>query len=339
MLANLFDSSDECIELVKGLHGSEYILHEVLADAELLVLWKQESLRELDRLYRFDRQSAKRYCLRPQPAVSASETYSQLLGLDVKLQCRVSRSTFRCKLSDPGASKQDVENSARKYWLKMLVSFLVDAQLPVCEIANNTSEPHVILERAFGNRRMRTLRNRARAWKKVTEWMIMFKGLPHPQHVSEMLDYLTFIRQEGASRGQIDSVAAALSVIEDSGQVPTDQRISLHRLWIQSIKSHLAELDQFAKPTKRAPPLSVAMVISLEVLVCDVEAPKYARALSWIILVCVWACMRLSDLEGLAPGRITLSNRGLRGVLTRTKTTGPGKQAFLTFGVGFDQDW
>ena len=36
------------------------------------------------------------------------------------------------------------------------------------------------------------------------------------------------------------------------------------------------------------------------------------------------ACLRLSDLEGLCPKRL-LGTRGLRGVLIRTKTTGPGK--------------
>ena len=46
----------------------------------------------------------------------------------------------------------------------------------------------------------------------------------------------------------------------------------------------------------------------------------------WVVLLCTWGCLRLSDLEGLDPSRIALGSRGLRGVLVRTKTTGPGKQ-------------
>eukprot|EP00435_Cladocopium_sp_Y103_P052661 s658_g16.t1 len=52
----------------------------------------------------------------------------------------------------------------------------------------------------------------------------------------------------------------------------------------------------------------------------------YFRAIAWLILFCTWACLRLSDLEGLVPSRLQLGSRGLRGILVRTKTTGPGKQ-------------
>lgn len=325
-LSNLFDSSAECVELVKGIHGSEYVLHEVVADADILMQWKRDSQAELDRLIRLDRQSSKRYCLRPATHVSASDTYEQLLGMGVKLQCHVSRSTFRARLRDPTASKNDIETAARTRWLKVLVSFLVEADLPVISLAQQTSEPQLTMEMAFGCRRMRTLRARARSWQKVVSWMVMFRGYSHPRHVSDMVDYVIFLQQEGVTRGQLDGVCASLSVIEDAGQVPIDQRICSHRLWLQTTKTMLAELDQVAKPVHKAPPLSVAMIIALEVMVTEDGYPLYARALAWIILVCVWACMRISDLEGLSPSRITLSSRGLRGMLSKTKTTGPGKQ-------------
>ena len=326
MLANLFDTSEECVELVKGIHGHEYKLHEVVADAELLYDWKVESAAALETRYRLDRANAKRYCLRPAVRVSASDTYSQLLGLDVKLQCSVSKSTFRCKLANPTATKQELETAARTYWLKMLVSFVVEAKLPLCDLADKTSDPQGTLERAFGNRRMRTLRSRARAWKKVSDWMVMFKGYSYPAHVSDMLDYAIFLQQEGAPRGRLDDVCAALSVIEDAGQVPVEQRFSTHRLWLQSMKAYMAELDAQAKPIRRTPPVTVAMVLALEFMAVDEDAVYYARAIAWVVLVCIWACMRLSDLEGLVPGKISLSSRGLKGFLTRTKTTGPGKR-------------
>lgn len=169
-------------------------------------IWKTDCELELERAYRTDRQSGKRYCLRPRISASASDTCSQLLGLDVKLQCNVSRSTFRCKLAGPEASKQEIENFARQYWLKVLVTFLVEAKLPICDLAEQTSEPQLVFERAFGSRRMRTLRSRARSWKKVVSWMDMFRGSHRPRHVADRLDYLVFLRQEGASRGQIDGV-------------------------------------------------------------------------------------------------------------------------------------
>ena len=325
-LADLFDTAGECIDFVKDLHGFDHKLHEVAADADALFKWKDINERELEILYRMDRLRAKRFCLRLPEPIDASEAYSVMVGMDIKLQCNVSRATFRGKLADPNASKQELENVARLYWLKVMVAFLVEAQLPVCEIADKTSDPQAILERSFGSRRLRTLRSRARAWRKVASWMTIFKGYSFPQHVPDMLDYLLFLQQEGVSKGQVDGVAASLSVLEDAGQVSEGSRISSHRLWIQALKACISELEQGAKPVRKAPPLSVAMVLALEEFVVEEENPLYARAIAWVTLVCVWACMRVSDLEGLAPGRITVNHRGLRGFLTRTKTTGPGKQ-------------
>lgn len=125
---------------------------------------------------------------------------------------------------------------------------------------------------------MRTWRSRARTWKKVTSWLVMFKGKSYSTQVSEMLDYIIFLQQEGATQGQVDGVCAALSVIEDAGQVPASQKISEHRLWLQSVKSLMADLDNGAKSVRWASPLSVAMVLALEVIFTDSEQPMYTRA-------------------------------------------------------------
>eukprot|EP00438_Fugacium_kawagutii_P013284 Skav225456 [mRNA] locus=scaffold881:11561:12319:+ [translate_table: standard] len=195
-LANLFDTEDECIELVKGIHGMEYVLHEVLADADLLMTWKQDNQVHLERQIRLDRLNCKRYCLRPSMTAQSSDVYSELLGLDVQLQCRVSKSTFRAKLRDPGVSRGDLEAASRAYWLKVLVAFVVEAQLPLVSIASQTADPQLAMEMAFGNRRMKTLRSRARAWKKVANWLEMFRGVSHPRGVVDMLDYMGFLLQE-----------------------------------------------------------------------------------------------------------------------------------------------
>jgi len=59
--------------------------------------------------------------------------------------------------------------------------------------------------------------------------------------------------------------------------------------------------------------------------VTDGDKPTYLRGMAWIVLVCVWGCMRIDDLAGLDPKRLSLGSRGLKGFLVRTKTTGPGK--------------
>ncbi len=119
-------------------------------------------------------------------------------------------------------------------------------------------------------------------------------------------------------------MGAALSVLEDAGQVPEDVKISSCRLWKQ-VKSRQAELEVGRTETKRAPPLSTAMVVALEIFVCEEENPTYMGGMAWVVLLCVWACMRIDDLAGLDPKRLSLSSRGLKGYLVRTKTTGPGK--------------
>ena len=76
----------------------------------------------------------------------------------------------------------------------------------------------------------------------------------------------------------------------------------------------------------QAPPLSLAMVISLELEVCDGSSPLFARLMAWSIGVCVWGCMRAADLQGIDMSRLRLSNNGLKGYLGQTKTTGPDKR-------------
>ena len=275
---------------------------------------------------RLDQLTCKRFRLQEPLKILASEAYSEILGLDVVLQSRVSKSTYRYVNANPGASKSDMESTAREYWLSVLVMYLEESDLPICRVAASTTDPGAILRRSFGSRRMKTLRNRARAWKKVRSWLIMIKDRPFPIDVSDMLDFLLFLVQEEASRTRIVEVSGALAVLEEAGQVAQDDKISECSIWKQAVNSRLCEIEQGGCAVKRAPPMSVATLVSLELFIADQSKSLYSRAIAWIILLCTWCCMRLSDLEGLDPQRILLSSRGLRAVLIRTKTTGPGKR-------------
>ena len=324
-LSRLFDSKLECYNVVCGLHGDDYSTTLALSDAAILFEWSEKCSSLFSNLEREERQKAKRFRLLSPPRVAASDVYSELLGLDAKLQCRVSKSYFRSQLKNPSASKTELEAAARETWLAELVGILQEADLPICSMVDTTSDPLGMLKRSFGSRRMKTLRNRARSWRKVREWLISFKGKPFPSGVADMLDFLHFLVQEGATISRVNDVCASLSVLEDAGQVPDECKISGCRLWKQAVKSRIAELEVGNTHTNRAPPLSTAMIIALEVLVTDVDKPTYLRGVAWIVLICVWGCMRIDDLAGLDPKRLSLSSRGLKGFLVRTKTTGPGK--------------
>lgn len=325
LLAFLFDSKSECLEVVRGLHGDDYQINEVLCDANLLFEWKENCQNQLLIFQREDRKRAKRFHLVEPPAVQASELYAEFLGMSAKLTSRVSKSTFRSVLKNPTHSKTDIELAAREVWLNELIGYLEEGDLPIMRIASATAEPMFVLKRAFGNRRMKTLRNRARSWRKVRSWLLSFRSYAFPRDTSDMLDYMLFLMQEGAPASRIQAVSASLAVLEDCGQVPLDVKISANNLWKQALKSCMMELERNMTEVKRAPPLSVASVVSLELFVVDLEKPEYLRALGWVILVCIWACFRIADLEGVDPKRLQMTSRGLRGVLTRTKTTGPGK--------------
>eukprot|EP00435_Cladocopium_sp_Y103_P054178 s658_g17.t1 len=107
---------------------------------------------------------------------------------------------------------------------------------------------------AFGARRMKTLRNRARAWGRVREWMLMYTGDPFPRDIAYVLEDLIFLVQEESKKGRIVEAAASLAVMEDAGQVAKEMRISLTPLWLQSVQSRIAELEHGNTQTKRAPP-------------------------------------------------------------------------------------
>ena len=221
----LFDTEDECIELLKGLHGLNFVYHQVLHDAGILHKWSIDFRRRLDVDRREELNNSKRMRLMEPNRLEASEIYGELLGMNVKLQSKISKSTFRRVVANPDMSRQEVESIAREKWLYTLVEYLQEADLPICKVADSTSDPGAVLLRAFGSRRMKALRNRARAWKKIRDWLLLFKGVPFPRNVSDMMDYLIFLIQEGATRGRINETCAALSVLEDAGQVPSESRI------------------------------------------------------------------------------------------------------------------
>ena len=260
------------------------------------------------------------------PAVNSQSVFADLVSISVQLKSKVSRTNHRHLLNSPNATKAELEKTMRDHWAATLVSLVQEAVLPVVEIAAKTADPVQTIIRAMGNRRAKTLRNRARSWVKFRDWLMLVKGHVFPTDVSDLLDYLWCQWQEGTSKSLIQSLAASLSVIEDIGMVKISERFSQNPLWIRTCKSYISEIDECKGSSKSAPPLSVAILVSLELEVCDESQPTYARALCWVILLAVWACMRLADFEGIDMRRIRLVGTGLSGVLTRTKTTGPGKR-------------
>ena len=73
MVTHLFDTAEECVELVKGLHGMNYILHQVIADADILFSWSRSFSREFEVDKREDRKEALRFRLAKPERISAPD--------------------------------------------------------------------------------------------------------------------------------------------------------------------------------------------------------------------------------------------------------------------------
>ncbi|CAE8623280.1 unnamed protein product [Polarella glacialis] len=235
------------------------------------------------------------------------------------------KSSLSNKLCQEGANKEEVEEAERIRWAGILAGYIQDACLPVCEMVRQTAWPAVTWTKVFGDRRALTLRNRARTWKTVVEWLFIVFGVCHPQAEFQLIDYLNVRGEEPCGKSVPQAIAAALSVIEDVGRVSEADKISGSASWIAVVDAWTAKLAVGNTTKKRAELYPVAVMISLELMVVG-AAPDFLRAWAWVMLLKIWMCLRTDDLQGLDHTRMVLSTSQLRCVLTRTKTTGPGKR-------------
>ena len=132
-------------------------------------------------------------------------------------------------------------------------------------------------------------------------------------------------------------ILSALTLLEQVGQVEAADRLAENSFVTNVVKSWESDLDTRAR--KSAPLLTVAMLISAELLCRGSAEPPGKRFMAFVLLLMHWSTLRCDDVQNISPESITLSQLGLRAVLTKTKTSGPGKHAFVMRGVsltGFD---
>ncbi|CAL1154777.1 unnamed protein product [Cladocopium goreaui] len=107
--------------------------------------------------------------------------------------------------------------------------------------------------------------------------------------------------------------------------VPTEHRLSGDRLWLETVKAWTAELSRDAPPKRQADLYTVAIEMSSELVLDNLTAPIGQRFYSFVLLLLLWGTMRCDDLQNVDPSSLELSQLGLKFVLRRTKTSGPGK--------------
>lgn len=274
--------------------------------------WRARQHRRRASLELSRRQRIKKPRIWPQvQSEDSSRIVLSLTETNVALQAKVSRTCHNKQLQNPEVSKAELEKSLRDHWAHVLVGIARDANLPIVDVVQRAMNPVETIARSMGNRRAKTLRSRARARLKFRDWLALVKGLPYPSGVSDAVDYLWCCAEDGCAKSLVKSFAASLNVIEDIGMVPVVDRFSNQSVWLRTCKHYIAEFEETSGTLKRAaPPLTVAMLVSMDLQVVDQDVPTYERALLWAILVAVWACVRLSDFEGVDLQRLKMYGAG-----------------------------
>ena len=225
--------------------------------------------------------------------------------------------------------RQDVERIERDRWIGKLVLILQEIQAPSYLLSETAADPEAAIRRVVGKGRARTIRARVKQWMKISTWLSAVHGVPFPLGMGMMLDYLTDM--EGGYFGKTipTSIACALSYIEKMAGFSPADRISTQVFWNQSISAMTlrAELSCAGKSIKKAPQFFVSMLVSLELFVCSTRS-DFHRAFAWTKLLKHWCGLRYDDVQAVDQARLFLGPHCLKAILSRTKTTGPGKATF-----------
>ena len=146
-----------------------------------------------------------------------------------------------------------------------------------------------------------------------------------PKTIAPLVAYVEERIDEGCSFSCPSELHAALTSLEQIGRVAEDKRCSNDATWLAHMSSWKLEVEASARAPRPAKPYTVAVLVSLEVFVMDVEQDLYFRFIAWTMLVACWTSLRVDDIQNILPETLKVSKRGFTARLAKTKTTGPGK--------------
>ncbi|CAE7351322.1 unnamed protein product [Symbiodinium sp. CCMP2592] len=279
------------------------------------------------------------------PKKDVGAEFESLVSKNPQVGVRILEQALRQRRMGTDNSRQAREEVSRKRWILELATVIREAGLPAASRIDAMSNPEAAWVRAFGSRRAKTLKNRAVVWHKLAEWLQATYSVCWPQSAEVVLQYLEE-RHEISPLGKTvpGAVLSSLGLLEQVGQVDAPDRLSEDTLLIEGVRSWKVELEQESAPVKQAPMFPVIVLIACELVVCNTSADTWSRFYAFVVLLQVWATLRVDDLQNINPASITLSQLGLKMTLDRTKTSGAGKhvgrlQAFVMRGIslsGFD---
>jgi len=236
------------------------------------------------------------------------------------------------------AAREEAEQRERSRWKEVLVELIREAGGPVVDATRGARNPDAALAAAAGGRRARTLAKRVGSWRRVRAWCMDLYSVPFPRTVMHLIEYVQARADEPCGLSVLEGVAAGFVFMEECCGYAKGQRLADAPLFSAYLKELIAGYASPGKePTRQAPRYPLALVLALEREVIDPGVAACYRCHAWWHLLSLWASLRFDDHRGLAPGSVQITGRGLEAVLSRTKTTGPGKRVdLLPLVVGFD---
>ncbi|CAE7311739.1 unnamed protein product, partial [Symbiodinium sp. CCMP2592] len=247
-LACSVDSLEDSVVLAEQILPSAVSSDHKRAGA-LIWGWLRDQTDLLKRVQGRLKTKATRIVAPPCGDVSPGEVYAQLVSGSLELTKQTSRAHARW-ISSGAGTPADAEKAARKFWGTVLVQIMVEAKLPIVDIpveSEEQREPGTSLAQGSG--------------------LDALKSVAFPRRPSDVVDYLLFLEQEVGTKSCISEFMSALSVLEDAGQVPLASQLCKDRLVVAASKSSEAEVHVGVTSKKQAAPLSVAMLLSLEIFV------------------------------------------------------------------------
>ena len=327
-------SYDDAVEIIEECVGDSVAEHDKPALADRLWRWSlsRESRRaQQARLLAASAEAAPIIPFSSQGDVGRA--YELIQQQSPSMSLKILEKSLRSQKSGYRSDREAFESAEKRRWSLKLAEFIEEAEMPLASRVAGHAQATQLWERAFGARRSKTLRNRAMVWAKVRSWMKATLGKPWPAKAEHLLTYLEERHEsQGMGKSVPNGILGALALLEQVGQVEADKRLSEDRLLIEACRSWTAELEQDAPPKKQAPMYTIAVILSAELCVCKATCPIGLRFYAFVLLLLIWTTMRCDDIQGVDPGTFVLSQIGVKFIIRRTKTTGPGKAVGHLFG-------
>ncbi|CAK9015988.1 Uncharacterized protein SCF082_LOCUS12985 [Durusdinium trenchii] len=308
-----FECENDCYDLIADLFP-DLVDEAIRNSAAELVRWQVASAPAFKRLrlaavskgwYGLPSSSRSSLDLRSSYALLSQSSSITVLELASKKKQR----KYRDEVPDVRARKVDEEK--RKYCL-LLANVIKQAGLPIVQLVNSLDDPSAGWFHLFAGRRSNTLKNRYKSWKPFQVWLELHRGRTFPTSCKDIIDYMQCRVDDDCGKTVPESFSVALNLLEVLGRVPEDQQLSKDPLWIGHVKSWTAEISADSAPRKPAEMYTISMLLALELTVEDEAEPMFIRALSWVVLVMVWAALRCDDVQAVLPHRSQFSGLGLR---------------------------